>query len=65
MLNTYHAAGECRRRVKKFTNFVKNIKIVEFHYHIRNHREKCIQISTSIPSIGFVIPEITCEMLEF
>ena len=43
----------------------KFVKIVEFHYHIRNHHEKCTQISTSMPSIGLVIPEITCEMLDF
>ena len=39
--------------------------MVEFHYHIRNHHEKYIQISANMPSIGLVIPEITCEMLEF
>ena len=64
-VNTYHAAGECRRRVKNLTNLVKNVKIVEFHSHIWNRHEKCIQISTNMPSIGLVIPEITCEMLEF
>ena len=37
---------------------------MEFHDHIWNHNEKCNQISTNIPSIGLVIPEITCEMLE-
>ena len=30
-----------------------------------NHQEKCIQISTNMSSIGLVVPEITCEMLEF
>ena len=64
-VNPYHAAGECRRQVKKLTEFVKIVKIVEFHYHIRNHDEKCIQISTNIPSIGFLIPEIISEMLGF
>ena len=40
--------------------------MVEFHYHfIRIHHDKCIQISTKMPSIGLVIPEITCEILEF
>ena len=39
--------------------------IVEFHDHIWNHHEKSIEISTNMPGIGFVIPEITCEMLEF
>ena len=63
--NTYHAAGECRRQVKNVTNLVKNVKIGEFHYHIWNHYKKCIQISTNMLSIGLVIPEITCVMLEF
>ena len=40
-------------------------EIVEFHAdHIWNHNEKCIKISTNMPGIGVVIPEITCEMLE-
>ena len=64
-INAFHAAGECRRQVKNLTNVAKNVKIVEFHYHIWNHHEKCIQISTNMPSIGLVIAEITCEMLEF
>ena len=37
----------------------------EFRDHIRNHHYKCIQISTNMPSFGLVIPEITCEILEF
>ena len=66
VINAFHAAaGECRRQVKKLKIIVKNVEIVEFHYHIWNHHEKCIQISTNMPSIGLVIPEITCEMLEF
>ena len=64
-VNAFHAAGESRRQVKNETNFVKNVNIVEFHYHIQNHHEKCIQTSTNMPSIGVVIPEIICEMLEF
>ena len=59
MLNTYHAAGECRRQVKNITNLVKNVKIVEFHYHIWNHHEKCIQISTNMPGLGLEICEIS------
>ena len=47
-----HAAGEYRRHVKKVTKFVKNVKILEFHDHIWNHHEKCIQISTNMPGIG-------------
>ena len=65
-INTYHAAGECRRQVKHLTYFVKNVNNFEFQYYIRNHHQKCIQIlSTNMPSIGLVIPEITCEILEF
>ena len=50
------------------TKFVKNVEIVEFHDHIWNHIAKCIKISTNMPGIGLVImvmPEITCEKLEF
>ena len=64
-LNAFRAAGECRRQFKNATNLVKNVNIVELHDHIWNHHEKCIQISTNIPGIGSVIPEITCEMLAF
>ena len=51
-LNTYHAAGECRLQVINVINVVKNVKIVEFHDHIWNHRPKYIEISTNMPSIG-------------
>ena len=50
--------GECRRQVKNVTNLVKNVKIGEFHDHIWNHNEKCIQISTHMPGIGSFIREI-------
>ena len=63
--NSNTQIGECRRQVQNLTTFVKNVEIVEFHDHIWNHNEKCIQLSTNMPSIGLVIPEITCEMLEF
>ena len=44
---------------KKLTNFIKNVKIVEFHDHILNHHEKCIQQkSTNMPSIDSLIREI-------
>ena len=62
--NTSHTAGEGRRQVKNLTHFVKNVKIVEFHNYIWNQREKCIQISTNMPSIGLVISEIAFEMQE-
>ena len=38
-----------------FKMFKKN----EFHDHIWNHYEKCIEISANMPSIGLEIPEIT------
>ena len=38
---------------------------MEFHDHIWNNNEKCIQSSTNMPSIGLVIPEITSEILDF
>ena len=65
IVNAFHAAGECRRQVKNLTKFVKNVEIFEFHDHIWNHNEKCIQLCTNMPSIGLVIPEIISEMLEF
>ena len=37
--------------------FVKNVKNVEFHDHIWNHHEKCIQMSTNMPGIGSLIRE--------
>ena len=51
--------------VPKYQQLFKNFNIMEFYDHIWNHHEKYIQISTNMPSIGLVIPEITCEMLEF
>ena len=46
--------------IRNVTHFVKNVKIVEFHYHIWNHHEKCIQISTNMPDIdGLEICEIS------
>ena len=41
---------------KMLQTFVNNVKIVEFHDHIWNHRGKCMQISTNMPGIGLVIP---------
>ena len=63
MLNAFHAAGECRRQVKKLTKFVKNVKIVKFHDHIWYCNAKCIKISTNMPSIGALICDIffVCE----
>ena len=50
---------------QKCNKFCKNVKIAEFHDHIWNHREKYIQKGTNMSDIDLVIPEITCEMLEF
>ena len=42
----------------------KNVKIVEFHDHIWNHHEKCIQKSTNMPGIGLLILEIAVLISE-
>ena len=63
-VNAFHAAGECRRHVKKLTHFVQNVKIVEFHDHIWNHHEKYIQTSTNMPGIGSIIREIDAKISE-
>ena len=60
----FHAAGECRRRVKYLTNVVKNVNILEIHDHIWNHHEKHIEISTNWPGIGSLICEIALQMSE-
>ena len=62
MLST--AAGECRRQVINLTHFVKNVNILEFHGHVWNHHEKCIQQSTNMPGIGSLIREIDMKMSE-
>ena len=54
----FHAAGGCRRQVKNVKNCVKKVKILEFHDHIWNHREKYIQKRTNMPGIGSLIREI-------
>ena len=64
VINAFHAAGECRRQVKNLTNFVKNVKIMEFYDHIQNHNEQFIQISTNMPGIGSLIREIAIKMSE-
>ena len=46
------------------TEFVKNVRIVEFHNHIWNHNEKSNQISTNMPGIGLLIREIAVNILE-
>ena len=64
MLSTPQTSADDRSKIEHIW-FLKKIKIVEFHDHIWNHNEKCIQLSTNMPSIGLVIPEITSEMLGF
>ena len=45
-------------------NYVKNVKIVEFHDHIWNRHEKYIKISTNMPGIGALFSEIAVKMSE-
>ena len=61
----YLSSASANDRYKNGQIWQKNVKIVEFHDHIWNHHKKCLQISTNMPSFGLIIPEITCEMLEF
>ena len=49
---------------QKVNQIFKNLEIVEFHDYIRNHNEKCIQISTNMPSIGSVIRELAVKIPE-
>ena len=51
-------------KVKSFLKKLKNVEIVEFHDHIWNHNEKCIQISTNMPGFGSLIREIAVEISE-
>ena len=52
-------------KVKNVTNFVKNVKIVEFLDHIWNRHKKCIQQSTTMPGIGSLISEIDVQIQKF
>ena len=61
-VNAFHVTGECRRQVNKLTNLVKNVKILEFHDHIWNNREKYIAISINMTVIGSQIREIAVKM---
>ena len=49
---------------QKFNKFVFFFEIVEFHDHIWNHNEKCIQIITNMPGIGSLIHEIAVKISE-
>ena len=44
--------------------FSQNVNIIEFNYYICNLHEECIRISTNMPGIGWVIPEIGFEVWE-
>ena len=61
---TYHAAGMSRRQVQNVPKCSKMLRFLEFHDHIWNHHEKCIQISTSMPGIGSLIREIHINISE-
>ena len=63
-INTYHAAGVSRRVVKHYPTLFKNVNILEFHDHIWNYLEKCIQKSTNMRSIGSLIREIDVNISE-
>ena len=52
-------------RSKMLQNVQQNVNILEFRYDIWNHCQKCILISTNMPSIGSVILEIFFEILSF
>ena len=61
--NTYNAESVSRRQVQNFTKCLKNVIIFEFHDHIWNHQEKCIQESTNMPGIVSLILEIDIKNL--
>ena len=60
-----HAADLSRRHSTVFAKMFKNVNILEFGDDIRIHHEKCIEISTNMPSIGLEISEIAFEISEF
>ena len=62
MLSTRQASADDRSYI--FNTFCKNVNILEFHGHIWNHHEKCIQQSTNMPGIGLLIREIDIKMSE-
>ena len=65
LTHTYHAAGVNRRHnCTKLHKISKNVNIFEFHDHNWDHHEKCIQLSTNMPSIGSLIREIVVEISE-
>ena len=56
IFDIYHTAGMMNRRhVQNVPTFLKNTNSFEFHDHIWNHQEKCIQMSTNMTGIGSLI----------
>ena len=52
LFNIYHAAVVSRRQVQLNTQkWLKNVDILVCGANIWNHHEKCIQLSTNMPSI--------------
>ena len=62
-INNNHGAGLSRRHVQTFSKKFKNVNIIELHYHIWNHHEKCIPKSPNMSSICSIICEIYCDIL--
>ena len=52
------------RHAQNFTKFKKHVNILEFHGHIWNHHDKCIQQGTNMPGIGSLIREIDINISE-
>ena len=50
--------------IDKFHKISQNFTILEFRDYIWNHHEKCILMSTNIPSIGSVISQIGSDFWE-
>ena len=46
-------------------NVTQMSTILEFGDVIKIHHEKCIEISTNMPNIGFEIPDLAFEISEF
>ena len=61
-INIHQVAGVSRRQINKNTKMFKNVNIIEFSYFSWNHHEKCIEISTNMPSTGLVIREIDVDI---
>ena len=60
-LNSRHAACLChamifvQKTAKNFTKIVKTSKMIEIHYRIWIHHEKCVKINTNIQGIDSII----------